>query len=164
MKTHTVWYYCTQTSFEAKLPILMCPSSHRNVLTWFYNPEMSPFYLSYVIWVSIMLKLIEIISNSGLIKRWLHLFTARQNDIQTGMRGSKGFFPSIKSHCFLFTLCWYHICTQWKLHLFCASGQQVCYNEGCEIRICRQVLLASRNGKNTDKRMIFTSEQVYSVA
>lgn len=82
MKTHTVWYYCTQTSFEAKLPILMWPSNHRNVLIWFYNPEMSPFYLAYVIWVSIILELIEIISDSCLIKEWLHLLTAKQNDIQ----------------------------------------------------------------------------------
>lgn len=82
MKTHTVWYYCIQTSFEAKLPVLMCPSNHRNVLIQFYNPEMSPFYLGDVIWVSIILELIEIISESGLIKRWLHLWSAKQNDIQ----------------------------------------------------------------------------------
>lgn len=82
MKTHTVCHYCTQTSFEAKLPILMWPSNHRNVLISFYNPEMSPFYLAHAIWVSVILELIEIISDSGLINRWLHLVTAKQNDIQ----------------------------------------------------------------------------------
>lgn len=82
MKTHTVRYHCTQSSFEAKLPILMGASNHRNVLIWFYNPEMSPFYLAYAIWVSVILELREIISDAGLVNRWLRLLTAGQNDIQ----------------------------------------------------------------------------------
>lgn len=32
--------------------------------------------------MSIILELIEIITDSSLIKRWLHLLTAKQNDIQ----------------------------------------------------------------------------------
>lgn len=93
MKAHTMWYLRTQTSFEAKLPILMCPSNHRNVLIWFYNPEMSPFYLVYAIWVSIILQLIEIISDSGLIKRWLHLLTAKQNDILNRQKRKQDVLP-----------------------------------------------------------------------
>lgn len=75
-------YYCTQTLFEAKFHILMCPSNHRNVLVWFYNPEMSPFALhlcelsEYNHWVNR-----RNISFSSWL-RWLHLLTAKQNDIQ----------------------------------------------------------------------------------
>lgn len=80
MKTQTMRYYCTQSSFETKLPILMCPSNHRNVLIRIFSPAMSPFYLALVIRESVILRLIQIISDSGLVNRWLHLLTALQND------------------------------------------------------------------------------------
>lgn len=40
--------------------------------------------------MSIILELIEIISDSGLIKKWLHLLNAKQNDIQNREKKKQG--------------------------------------------------------------------------